>query len=108
MANTFNNPMVLDTDFSSYRTAATKTIGIRVLKIALSVGTVTSAAGTVVITNPQNSQVLYPSIPVAASVVANTLVLNDNPTGQGVMSWPDFGVSGLTASKTILYIWWGL
>ena len=108
MANTFNNPMVLDTDFSSYRTAATKTIGIRVLKIALSVGTTASSAGTVVITNPENSQVLYPSIPVAATTAASTIILNDNPTGQGVMSWPDFGVSGLTATGTKLYLWWGL
>ena len=108
MANTFNNPLVLDTDFSSYRTAASKTIGIRVLKIALAVGTATSSAGTVVITNPENSQVLYPSIPVAATTAANTILLNDNPTGQAVLAWPDFGVSGLTATGTKLYIWFGL
>jgi hypothetical protein len=108
MANTFNNPMILDTDFTSYRTAASKTIGIRVLKITLSVGSTTTSAGTVVITNPQNSQQLYPSVPVAAAIPANSILVGDNPTGQGVMSWPDFGVSGLTATGTKLYIWWGL
>jgi len=108
MANTFNNPLVFDTDFSSYRTAATKTTGLRVLKLMLVVGGSASSAGSVAITNPENSQVLYPPIGVAASTAANSIILNDNPTGQGVMSWPDFGASGLTATGTKLYIWFGL
>ena len=108
MSNTFNNPMVLTTDFASYRTAASKTIGIRVLKISLVVASSTAAAGQVVITNAENSQALYFPINVTTANVAYSTILNDNPTGQGVMSWPDFGVSGLTATGTVLYSWWGL
>jgi hypothetical protein len=108
MSNAYNNPIILDTDITSYRTGAGVTIGIRVLKLILAVGGSASSAGSVAIVNPENSQVLYPPIPVANSTAANTIVLTDNPTGQGVMSWPDFKVTGLTATGTKLYIWFGL
>ena len=108
MANAYNNPIILDTDITSYRTAASVTTGIRVLKLVLAVGGSSSSAGNVAIVNPENSQTLYPTIPVANATAANTIILNDNPTGQGVMSWPDFKVTGLTATGTKLYIWFGL
>lgn len=108
MANSFNNPMVLDTDFTSYRTAATKTTGIRAIKLMFVVGGSAASAGSVAITNAENSQVLYPPIGVVAATAANTVILNDNPPGQAIYTWPDFGVSGLTATGVKLYIWWGL
>jgi len=109
MANSFANPMVLDTDFNSYRTAAGVSKGISVFKMMLVVGSATASAGTVTIVNPEttpSNQTLYPVTPVGTQA-ANTVLVNENLTGQAIMNWPDFKVTGLTATGTKLFIWFG-
>lgn len=107
MANSFNQPLVLDTDFANYRTAASVSQGLRVLKMMLVVGSATAVAGSVTIVNPNNNQALYPPMAVGTQG-PNTVLVNENLTGQAIAGWPNFSVTGLTATKTVLYIWFGL
>lgn len=116
MANVLNAlPMIIDTDITTWRNdaaivAAGYKTGIRVKKLVLSVGSGSaSSAGTVTITAPSDSAVLYPTIPVAASIAANSILVTDEPTDAlGTLTWRDFAVTGLTATKTILYLYWGV
>lgn len=110
MANVYDNPIVLDTDITSYRTAAASagiiSNGGKVEKLMLVVGSGGAAtAGTVTIKSPSSKGnfELYPPILVGTQP-ANTTILNDNISRQ-VMTWADFAVTGLTASGTKLYIW---
>ena len=114
MANSLNSlPMILDTDLVSWRNAAAivaagyKT-GIRVKKLALAVGTGgASSSGTVTITAPSDSATLYPPMPVAASIAANSILVTDAPPDEvGTLTWRDFAVTGLTATGTRLFLWW--
>jgi len=106
MANSYSTqPMILDTDIASYRTGASVTSGVRILKLALVVGGSAASAGTVTITLPANSKPLYIPLVVANAAAANSLIINDNPTGQAVLTWQDFAVTGLTATGTKLYLW---
>lgn len=98
----------MDTDSTtSYRVDANVSQGIRVLKMMLVVGGSTATAGTVTITNPNNSQAIYPVIPVGTQT-ANTVLVNENLTGQAILTWSNFKVTGLTATGTKLYLWFGL
>ena len=114
MANSLNSlPMILDTDLASWRTAAAivaagYTTGIRVKKLVLAVGSGgASSAGSVTITAPSDSATLYPPIPVAATVAANSILVTDEPTDAlGTLTWRDFAVTGLTATGTRLFLWW--
>jgi hypothetical protein len=108
MANSYTTqPMVFDTDITSYRTAANAANGVRVEKLALVVATGGAAtAGVVTITLPsaRGGSALYFPILVGTQA-ANTTILNDNPSGQSILTWTDFAITGLTASGTKLYIW---
>lgn len=114
MANQpLNQPMTLDTDTTSWRNItavknAGYTTGIRVYKLVLVVGTGgASSAGTVTITAPSDSINLYPPLPVAASVGARSILYSDEPTEPlGTFTWRDFAVTGLTATGTVLYLYW--
>ena len=114
MANALTSfPMILDTDITSWRTsaavvAAGYTTGIRVLKLVLAVGTGgSSSSGTITITAPSDSATLYPPIPVAASIAANSILVTDEPTDtKGTLTWRDFAVTGLTATGTRLFLYW--
>ena len=106
-------PAIIDTDLVSWRNAASVvaagyTTGIRVKKLVLAVGPGgTSSAGSVTITAPSDSAILYPPIPVAASVVANSILVTDEPTDAlGTLTWRDFAVTGVTATGTRLFLWW--
>lgn len=106
-------PILIDTDIVSWRNSvAVKalgyTTGIRVTKLILSVGPGgTSTAGTVTITAPSDSAVLYPPLPVGATVAANTILFSDEPTdAKGTLTWRDFAVTGVTATGTKLYLWY--
>ena len=106
MANVYDNPIVLDTDITSYRTAASKSNGGKVEKLMLVVGSGGAAtAGSVTIKAPtaNGGFELYPPILVGTQA-ANTTILNDNISRQ-VLTWADFAVTGLTATGTKLYIW---
>jgi hypothetical protein len=106
MSNTYTTgPMVITTDFSNYRTSAGVSSGVRILKLMLVVAGSTATAGQVTITLPSNSQALYPPINVTTSNVAYSIVLNDNLTGQAILSWQNFAVTGVTATGTVLYLW---
>jgi hypothetical protein len=114
MANALNSlPMILDTDITTWRnstvvsSAGYKT-GIRVSKLVLAVGpSGASSAGSVTITAPSDSSTLYPPIPIAASVAANSILVTDEPTeAWGTLTWRDFAVTGLTATGTRLFLWW--
>ena len=114
MANALNSyPMVIDTDITTWRNNATivaagYTTGIRVKKLALVVAHGgSSSAGTVSITAPSDSAVLYPSMPVAASIAADSILITDEPTeALGTLTWRDFAVTGVTATGTKLLLWW--
>lgn len=105
MANSFGNPIILDTDITSYRTAASVPQGLRITKLVLAVGGSASSAGNVTITAPSDSAVLYPPIPVTAATAANTMVFSDTQNDKSVLTWRDFAVTGLTATGTKLYLW---
>jgi hypothetical protein len=107
MANSLaTRPLIIDTDFDSYRTAASALQGVRVLKLALVVGTsAVSVAGTVTITASDGST-LYPPLPVSGGLAATTIIYVDNPTAPtSSLTWKDFAVTGVTATKTVLYLW---
>ena len=114
MANTLNAlPMKIDTDITTWRNnaaivAAGYKTGIRVKKIILAVATGgASSAGAVTITAPSDSAVLYPPLEVAASTAAGTVIYSDDLSDPlGALTWRDFAVTGVTATGTILYLWW--
>ena len=110
MANYYGKPIILDTDITSYRTAASQLQGVRVTKLVLAVGPGgASSAGTVTITAPSDSATLYPPIPVAASVAANSILVTDEPTDAlGTLTWRDFAVTGLTTTGTRLFLYWSV
>jgi hypothetical protein len=111
MSNVYNSlPILIDTDVStgwranqtlSHNTYAT---GLRITKIALAVGT-TSSAGTVTITDPIDGTILYGPMTVDASVAVGSILFTDNLDTQSLM-WRDFNVTGVTATGTRLYIWY--
>lgn len=114
MANKLlNQPMIIDTDITTWRSnasvvAAGYTTGIRVVKLALVVGTGgASSAGTVTITAPSDSATLYPPLSVAASIAARAILYSDEPTdAKGTLTWRDFAVTGVSATGTVLYLYW--
>ena len=108
MANSLNSkPIIIDTDITSYRTSASALQGVRVTKLILAVGGgAASVAGNVSITAPSDNAVLYPPLAVGAAVAANTILFSDEPTdAKGSLTWRDFAVTGVTATKTVLYLW---
>lgn len=108
MANSLSTlPLVIDTDITSFRTAAGASQGIRVTKITLAVGaSAASTAGVVSITDPSDSSLLcYPML-VPSSQPAYTVLYNENQDVSGVETWRDFAVTGLTATGTRLFIWY--
>ena len=116
MANVLTQkPIIIDTDITTFTGAAAVVAlgglkGIRVTKLVLAVGSgsVTSA-GTVTLTAPSDNAVLYPTIPIAAGIAANTVLYTDEPTNaKGDLTWRDFAVTGVSATKTILYLWYAV
>jgi hypothetical protein len=108
-------PIVISADITTWRNAASVvaagyTTGIRITKLVLAVGSSgASSAGTVAITAPSDSAVLYPTIPVAASIAANSILYTDEPTNaKGDLTWRDFAVTGVTATGTVLYLWFAV
>ena len=101
-------PAIIDTDITSFRTSSGYLQGIRVTKLVLAVGPGgASTAGTVSITAPSDSAVLYPPLPVASAIAANTILFADEPTNpKGDLTWRDFAVTGVTATGTKLYLWY--
>lgn len=114
MANALaQNPIIIDTDLADFRGAASVLAlgggqGIRVTKLALSVGSGSvSSAGQVVITAPSDSITLYPPVPVSAGQAAYTILYVDGPDiYTNSLTWRNFAVTGVTATKTVLYLWW--
>ena len=111
MNSLITKPIVIDTDITTYTGAsAVKALGgvegVRVSKIMLVVGSGSAAsAGQVTITAPSDSAVLYPPI-LVGSQAAYTIILNDNLTDpKSSLTWRDFAVTGVTATKTVLYLW---
>jgi hypothetical protein len=107
-----NQPMIVDTDITTWRNAAAVvaagyTTGIRVQKIALVVDAGGAAtAGEVTITAPSDSSLLYFPILVGTQA-AYTTIYESNPTEPyGSLAWRDFAVTGVTATGTRLFIWW--
>lgn len=107
--------MVISSDITTWRAAASVaaagyTTGIRVTKLVLAVGSGgASSAGTVTIQAVSDSATLYPPLPVAATIPANSILNTDGPTEPlGTLTWKDFKVTGLTATGTVLYLWWNV
>ena len=113
MANVLTQkPILIDTDITSFRNDASVkalgwTQGVRVTKLVLAVGSGAAAvAGNVTITAPSDSAVLYPTLAVTGGQAANSILFVDNPTAPtSALTWRDFAVTGLTATKTVLYLW---
>lgn len=108
MANALNQkPIIIDTDITSYRTAASVTQGVRVSKLVLAVGSGgASVAGNVTIAAPSGGITLYPPLAVLGSQPAHTILFVDDPTKpDGSLTWRDFAVTGVTATGTVLYLW---
>jgi len=108
MANALNNnPIIIDTDITSYRTAAPSLQGVRVNKLMLATGPGgASIAGTVTITAPSDGSTLYPPVAVVAASPIDTILYNDNPTAPNTsLTWRDFAVTGVTATGTRLFLW---
>jgi hypothetical protein len=113
MANALTQkPIIIDTDITTYRADASVVAlggaeGVRVTKLILAVGTgAVSVAGTVTITAPSDSITIYPPIPIPAGQSARTILYTDEPTdAKGSLNWKDFAVTGVTATKTVLYLW---
>ena len=114
MSNLLNNlPMRIDTDITTWRNNATivaagYNTGIRVKKLVLAVASGgASTAGTVTITAPSDSATLYPPMTVTGSQPAYTILYNDEPPDEvGTLTWRDFAVTGVTATGTVLYLYW--
>ncbi len=107
MANSYNTmPIRLDTDMASFfsgQTLQAQPFGLRVWKVMLVSGASAPTAGTVTITEPNSGITLLP-IDVPTGSIANQNVYNDNPTQ--LLQWRDFAVTGLTATGTVLYVWY--
>jgi hypothetical protein len=106
-------PAIIDTDITSWRNSAAVAAagyltGVRIKKLVLAVGTGgASSAGVVTITAPSDSATLYPPMPVAASIAANSILVTDEPTdAEGTLTWRDFAVTGVTATGTRLFLYW--
>jgi len=106
-------PILISSDITTFRGASAVTSlgwtqGLRITKLVLAVGAGgASSAGVVAITAPSDSAVLYPPIPVAASIAANSILYTDEPTNaKGDLTWRDFAVTGVTATGTVLYLWY--
>jgi len=114
MSNSLGNfPMVIDTDITTWRSAAAVVslgyaTGIRVLKLVLSVGpSGASSAGTVTITAPSDNATLYEPMVVPTGQAAYTVLYEDNLTDtKGTLTWRDFAVTGVTATGTRLFLYW--
>jgi hypothetical protein len=113
MANALTQkPIIIDTDLVSYRADASVIAlggvqGVRVQKLVLSVGpSATSTAGTITITAPSDSKLLYPPLVVGSTIAANTILFSDEPTApESSLTWRDFAVTGVTATATRLFLW---
>lgn len=107
--NLVATPMSLDTDLASYQAAQTLTaqaelLGLKIRKIAL-FANASTVAGTVTITDPVTNANLVQPIPVAATLAAGAPIFTDDLTSS--LTWADFKVTGLTATKATLLLWWG-
>lgn len=107
MANSLNSmPITIDTDLASFGAAQTlqnTPFGIRVWKIAL-YAVDASVAGTVTVTSPSGDVELLAPMVVPAASSAGTVLYYDNPTQ--LLTWKDFKVTGVTATKTRLMVWY--
>lgn len=116
MANSLvTKPITISSDITTFTGAAAVLAlgglkGIRVTKLVLAVGSGgASSAGTVTFTAPSDNAVLYPTLAVAAGIAANTIIFTDEPTNaKGDLTWRDFAVTGVTATGTILYLWYAV
>jgi hypothetical protein len=115
MANDIKaNPMILDTDFTSFaalwktQTGETNApTSFRVRRLALCVGAGGAAsAGEVTITqNASGNRLLYEPILVGTQA-AYTTILTDGPwSADDALAWADFQATGLTATGTRLFVW---
>jgi hypothetical protein len=97
-------PIRMDTDatWSQIQTLQAKPFGLRVWKVML-VGGASPSTGPVTITEP-NSGITLLQIQVPATPTAGQTIYNDNPTQ--LLQWRDFAVTGLTATGTVLYVWY--
>src|SRR5437660_1373773 len=117
MANALNaNPIIIDTDFVSWR--ATQTLntgslpgytfkrqpGIHVTKLMLE-SNGTTVAGVVTITDPLDSTILWTSNVIVTAGAAGTVLDEDDFQGH-FPGWRDFSVTGVTATVTKLFIWY--
>lgn len=110
MANDVTDiPMIFDTDFASFQGisgAPKKNVRVRRMVLSVGAGGVSSAGTVSIAINAAGSRLLYPPMTVAAGIAANQILVTDGPwTWDDTLTWPDFAVTGLTATATRLFVW---
>jgi hypothetical protein len=124
MANSYNsNPILINTDIATgwranqtlntgnlpstaqqYSGAVVRQPGIRPYRLQVLAAGAGSAAGTITITDPKDSTVLWQDAVVAA--VATGTIIIDEDWDVTLPAWRDFIVTGVTATSTQLQIWY--
>lgn len=120
MSNSYNSlPIIIDTDFVSWRNSQTLNTGnlpatiqnpgpikrqggLKITKVVLMTNG-TTAAGTVNVTDPIDSTILFTGI-VTLSAPAGVITTQD--WQKNMPLWRDFSVTGCTATNTKLLIWY--
>jgi hypothetical protein len=111
VSNLYNQlPLLLTTDFTSWRSQQTLVAqtsnalaGIRPFKIVVA-SNGTTVAGTISITAPSDGALLYPVLLIPAGQATGSILYTDEI--ECPLNWRDFSVTGLTATDTVLYIWY--
>lgn len=124
MSNSLNsNPIYIDTDITSWRAAQTLNTanlpsnaqqlsgtvtaqwGIRVTKIQVIAANTTPIVGLVTVLDPNDSTLLYEYYNSTTTAGVGQ-VLYDSSTFDSTLTWRDFKVTGATAAKVALLIWY--
>lgn len=123
MANSFNsNPIQTDTDMTTGWRAAqtlntgnlptnaqqlsgavTRQWGIQVTQIKI-VANTTTVAGQLTFIDPNDSTVIYPPVAITAGSTVGTVMFSDIFTHP--LKWRDFKITGQTAAKVTIHIWY--
>ena len=115
MANDLKaNPIILDTDFTSFaalwktltgEASAPIAFRIRTLMLVVGAGGAASAGQVTINQNASGSRLLYPPILVGTQAAYVLLVSDGVYNLDDRLTWGDFAVTGLTATGTRLFLW---
>ena len=124
MANSYNsNPIYIDTDIATgwranqtlntsnlpttlqqFSGTVTSQWGIRVIKLQVVAANASPVAGTVTITDPKDSTQLFEFANTVTSATVGQVLFESDVNFS--MPWRDFIVTGATAAKVAVVIWY--